>query len=69
VRRLSAGIDPVRLAEDLATAAIGERWKMRHSEPLTLVDRAHLGAALDGLRARRDDLDGGFAFDHLTFDD
>ena len=68
-RRMSAGVDPVRLAEDLATAAIGERWKMRHSEPLAPVDRAHLATALDGLRARRDDLDGGFAFDHLTFED
>jgi hypothetical protein len=67
-RRLSAGIDPQRLAEDLAAAAIGERWKMRHTDAPALVDRAHLAAALDGLRARRADLDGGFAFDHLTFD-
>jgi hypothetical protein len=42
---------------------------MRHSEPLAPVDRAYLATALDGLRARRDDLDGGFAFDHLTFED
>ena len=47
-----------RAVED---APLRRRWR--------LVDRAHLAAALDGLRARRDDLDGGFAFDHLTFED
>jgi hypothetical protein len=66
---VTAGIDLERLAEDLAVAAIGERWKMRHTDPVVLVDRGHLAAAVDGLRSRRDDLDGGFAFDHLTFDE
>lgn len=65
---VATGIEVERLAEDLAVAAIGERWKMRHTDPLVLADRSHLAAALAGLRSRRDDLDGGFAFDHLTFD-
>jgi hypothetical protein len=64
----SCGVDPGRLAEDLAAAAIGERLKTLVTEAPTVRSRAELAAELDALRARRDDLDDAFYYyDHLTF--
>ncbi|MEU8216869.1 DUF2726 domain-containing protein [Micromonospora taraxaci] len=64
--RFSCGIDPGRLAEDLATVAVGER--LRDSAVSELVPRAELTAQIVALSRRRDELVGGFAFDHLCAD-
>ena len=66
--RFSCGVDPARLAEDLATAAIGERLKRLATDEPTLYDRHHLGRELDELRRRGAEIDGGFTFDHVSFD-
>ncbi|WFE99435.1 DUF2726 domain-containing protein [Micromonospora sp. WMMD964] len=64
--RFSCGIDPARLAEDLATVAVGER--LRENAFSDLVPRAELTAQIVALSRRRDELVGGFAFDHLCAD-
>ncbi|SCL33303.1 Protein of unknown function [Micromonospora rhizosphaerae] len=67
-QRFSCGVDPARLAEDLAALAVGERLRdLDAAEPL-LVDRDQLRRDLRLLAGRRDELDGGFAFDHLCAD-
>ncbi|MEV4495954.1 DUF2726 domain-containing protein [Micromonospora arborensis] len=64
--RFSCGIDPARLAEDLATVAVGERLR---ADALTdLLPRTELTAQIVALSRRRDELVGGFAFDHLCAD-
>ncbi|PYC65992.1 hypothetical protein C7C45_26915 [Micromonospora arborensis] len=64
--RFSCGIDPARLAEDLATVAAGERLR---ADALTdLLPRTELTAQIVALSRRRDELVGGFAFDHLCAD-
>ena len=65
--RFSCGVEPGQLAEDLATAAVGERLRTRHTAEPVLRDRAHLGRELDELRRRRDELENPFAFDHVSF--
>ncbi|MFG1866497.1 DUF2726 domain-containing protein [Micromonospora arborensis] len=64
--RFSCGIDPARLAEDLATVAVGERLR---TDALTdLLPRTELTAQIVALSQRRHELVGGFAFDHLCAD-
>ncbi|MET8466021.1 hypothetical protein ABZU93_23480, partial [Micromonospora zamorensis] len=64
--RFSCGIDSARLAEDLATVAVGER--LRENVASDLVPRAELTAQIVALSGRRHELVGGFAFDHLCAD-
>ncbi|MBQ1034638.1 hypothetical protein [Micromonospora sp. C81] len=64
--RFSCGIDAARLAEDLATVAVGER--LRENVASDLVPRAELTAQIVALSGRRHELVGGFAFDHLCAD-
>jgi hypothetical protein len=66
-QRLSCGVAPGRLAEDLAAVAVGERLRDLDAEP-SLVDRDELREQIRRLAARRDEFDGGFAFDHLCAD-
>lgn len=63
----SCGIEPGRLAEDLAVTAIGERLKTRDLTGSTLRDRAGLARDLDGLRSCRAEMTGPFAFEHVSF--
>lgn len=64
----SCGVDPGRLAEDLAAAAIGERLKHLDAGEPTLVPRDRLARDLRELHARRDELHSAFTFAHVTFD-
>lgn len=64
----SCGVDPARLAEDLAAAAIGERLKALSSTPPPVVDRDEVARAYRELRARRDRMREEFRFEHITFD-
>lgn len=66
--RLTLGVAPGRLAEDLATVAVGERLREGEGAEPPLVDRDELRAQIRRLAACRDELDGGFAFDHLCAD-
>ncbi|WP_422769222.1 DUF2726 domain-containing protein [Plantactinospora sp. WMMC1484] len=66
--RFSCGVEPGRLAEDLATMAVGERLRLRDAVELPLAGRARLTDALDALRHRRDELENPYAFDHIAFD-
>lgn len=66
--RFSCGVDPARLAEDLATMAVGERLRLRELVALPLRDRDRLTAELDALRRRRDELVNPYAFDHVSFE-
>ncbi|MEU5722076.1 hypothetical protein [Micromonospora sp. NPDC047738] len=67
-QRFSCGVDPGRLAEDLAAVAVGERLRdLEVGEP-PLVDRDELRQQIRRLAARRDEFAGGFAFDHLWVD-
>ncbi|MGC4773240.1 hypothetical protein ACLQ25_30245 [Micromonospora sp. DT44] len=64
-QRFSCGVDEARLAEDLAAVAIGERLRVARSEDPDLLPRADLTAEIAALSRRRDELVGGFAYDHL----
>ncbi|MFC4020107.1 DUF2726 domain-containing protein [Micromonospora sp. GCM10011542] len=66
--RFSCGVDAARLAEDLATLAIGERLRTLESAEADLLPRADLTAEIVALRERRHELVGGFAYDHLCVD-
>jgi hypothetical protein len=66
--RFTCGIEPGRLAEDLATLAVGERLRRRDGAEAPLADRERLTAELDELRRRRDELANPYAFDHVSFD-
>ncbi|MGK5441297.1 hypothetical protein ACSNN7_05635 [Micromonospora sp. URMC 105] len=66
--RFWCGVDAARLAEDLAAVAVGDRLRVLEDDEPALVDRAALRREIRGLRARRDELVGGFAFDHLCAD-
>ncbi|WP_433528744.1 hypothetical protein ACQPYA_20650 [Micromonospora sp. CA-263727] len=63
--RLSCGVDPARLAEDLAALAIGDRLRTLEAGAPALVPRADLLDGIRRLRDRRDELVDGFAYDHL----
>ncbi|MFF0098221.1 hypothetical protein ACFYO8_02685 [Micromonospora sp. NPDC005257] len=67
-RGLDCGVDPGRLAEDLAVVALGERLRDLGGGAPTLLERAELLGRIRALAARRDSFDGGFAFDHLCAD-
>ncbi|MEU3456953.1 hypothetical protein ABZ671_25630 [Micromonospora sp. NPDC006766] len=67
-QRFSCGVDPGQLAEDLAAVAVGERLRDLDAVEPSLVDRDELRGRLRRLAARRDEFDGGFAFDHLCAD-
>ncbi|MEV4711442.1 DUF2726 domain-containing protein [Micromonospora sp. NPDC049374] len=62
---ISCGVEPARLAEDLAVLAIGERLRMIESGAPSLVPLGNLLADIRRLRDRRDELVGDFAYDHL----
>lgn len=64
--RFSCGIDAARLAEDLATVAVGER--LREKAVADLLPRTEWTARIAALSQRRHELVGGFAFDHLCAD-
>jgi hypothetical protein len=66
--RTTCGVPADRLAEDLAGAAIGQRLKVRDSAEPDLVDHAHIETRLRELSARRDELAGGFPYEHLLAD-
>ncbi|MEV0807703.1 DUF2726 domain-containing protein [Micromonospora sp. NPDC050200] len=66
--RFWCGVDAARLAEDLAAVAIGDRLRALETDGPALVDRGELRQEIRGLRARRDELVGGFAYDHLCVD-
>jgi|GEM_PF-1465834 hypothetical protein len=66
--RFTCGIEPARLAEDLATMAVGERLRLRELVALPLRDRGELADELEALRRRRDELANPYAFDHVSFD-
>ncbi|WP_406080004.1 DUF2726 domain-containing protein [Micromonospora sp. NBC_00858] len=66
--RFSCGIDAARLAEDLATVAVGERLRAAEIGGPDLQPRAELTADIVALSQRRHELVGGFAFDHLCAD-
>lgn len=65
--RFACGVDPARLAEDLATMAIGERLKALESTPPSLRRKEDIAREFDRLRLRRDDMSDEFRYDHLTF--
>ncbi len=62
---VSCGVDPARLAEDLAALAVGDRLRKLDADIPILVDRAELLGDIRRLRERRDELVDGFAYDHL----
>ncbi|MGS2615039.1 hypothetical protein ACVCAH_11010 [Micromonospora sp. LZ34] len=66
--RFSCGVDAARLAEDLAAVAVGQWLAEPEGGTPALVSRDELRAEIRGLRARRDELENGFAFDHLCAD-
>ncbi|MEH1165904.1 DUF2726 domain-containing protein [Micromonospora sp. CPCC 205539] len=66
--RFSCGVDGARLAEDLAAVAVGERLRAADLGDSHLLPRADLTADIVALSQRRDELVGGFAFDHLCAD-
>ena len=66
--RFSCGVDPARLAEDLAAMAVGERLRALGAAAPDLVDRDRLRSDIRLLAARRDELGQGFGFDHLCAD-
>jgi hypothetical protein len=65
--RLQCGIEPERFAEDLAAAGVGELLKGLELGDPSLSQRSDLIEELSGLRARRAEMSGVFAFDHVTF--
>jgi len=67
-QQFSCGVDPGRLAEDLAAAAIGEHLNALDRIEPTLHGKERLGRDLDDLRLRRDETVNGFEFDHVSFD-
>ncbi|MFU8871565.1 hypothetical protein [Micromonospora sp. SL4-19] len=67
-QRFSCGVDPGRLAEDLAAVAVGERLRDLEAVEPPLVDRDELRQQIVRLAARRDEFEDGFAFDHLCAD-
>ncbi|WFE97976.1 hypothetical protein [Micromonospora sp. WMMD987] len=66
--RLNCGVDPGRLAEDLAAMAVGDWLAGVGYDDVTLLDRDELRRQIRALRDRRDELSTPFAFDHLCVD-
>ncbi len=67
-QRFATGVDPARFAEDLATLAVGERLRALDDGTPALTSPDELREAIRALAARRDELAGGFGFDHLCVD-
>ncbi|MER7334399.1 MULTISPECIES: hypothetical protein [unclassified Micromonospora] len=67
-QRVSAGVDPARLAEDLAAMAVGERLRELETAEPVLTPREELLADIRLLESRRDEMAHGFAFAHLCAD-
>ena len=67
-RGFSCGVDPGRLAEDLAATALGEKLRDPAADEASLTDRTELREQVRRLADRRESFDGGFAFDHLCVD-
>ncbi|MFI7079108.1 hypothetical protein ACIBO1_17605 [Micromonospora sp. NPDC049903] len=63
--RFFCGVDPARLAEDLAALAVGERLRTLDTETPDVMGRADLLDDIRRLGQRRDELVDGFAYDHL----
>ncbi|MBX7266635.1 hypothetical protein KIF24_11690 [Micromonospora sp. Llam7] len=63
--RISCGVDPARLAEDLAVLAVGDRLRTLESEAPALMSREDLLHDFRRLRDRRGELVNGFAYEHL----
>lgn len=66
--RVDCGIDPGRLAEDLATVAVGARIPAPGTDAGALHDREQLARELAALRARRAELAAPFGYEHVSFD-
>ncbi|MEV4832585.1 hypothetical protein AB0K25_30210 [Micromonospora sp. NPDC049257] len=72
--RWHCGVDPARLAEDLAAVAVGDRLPVGDrpavavTDESALLDRDELRRQICVLRDRRDELATPFAFDHLCGD-
>lgn len=66
--RFSCGIAPGRLAEDLATMAVGERLRLRDDTEPPLHHRDELRRELAAVRRRRDELINPYAVEHVSFD-
>nr|MDT0656669.1 DUF2726 domain-containing protein [Micromonospora sp. DSM 115978] len=76
----SCGVEPGRLAGDLAVAAVGERLRtidqpgpdpLTKADPLTQADlptRADLSLRLERLRSRHDEMATPYAFAHVSFE-
>ncbi|RLK26018.1 hypothetical protein DER29_4036 [Micromonospora sp. M71_S20] len=67
-QRVSAGVDPGRLAEDLAAVAVGERLRAPDAAGPVLTPWDELLAEIRRLESRHGDMTGGFAFAHLCAD-
>lgn len=67
-QRISAGVDPGRLAEDLAAVAIGERMRAPDTAEPVLTPHDELLAEIRRLESRRGEMTGGFAFAYLCAD-
>lgn len=67
LQNYSCGVEPGRLAEDLAVLAIGERLKRLDTSEPVLWDRPRLAGELARLRARRHEMRAAFAFEHVSF--
>ncbi|MEV6816937.1 DUF2726 domain-containing protein [Micromonospora sp. NPDC051296] len=63
--RISCGVDPARLAEDLAALAVGDRLRTPEAAAPALRRREDLLDDIRRLRDRRGELVDGFAYDHL----
>ncbi|TCB94374.1 DUF2726 domain-containing protein [Micromonospora zingiberis] len=63
--RLSCGVDPARLAEDLAVLAVGDQLRRLDAGIPVLVGRPELIGDIRRLRERRHELADDFAYDHL----
>ncbi|MFG1779860.1 hypothetical protein ACGFIG_25955 [Micromonospora sp. NPDC049048] len=67
-RRVSAGVHPGRLAEDLAAVAVGERMRTLDAAGPVLTPHDELLAEIRLLESRREEMTDGFAFAHLCAD-
>lgn len=66
MRGFGCGLDAGRLAEDLATAAIGERFKDPETLEARLYDARLLADEFTDLQRRRSDMDEYFSVDHAA---
>jgi hypothetical protein len=67
MHQFPCGLDTSRLAEDLATAAIGERLKDLDNNEPPLRNKRQLTREFEDLQHRRGDMAAYFTFDHASF--